>query len=191
VRARLIRNVLPLVFALVPVLAAVVIGVSLPPPARTFYLAHFTPLDGLMLTLGTSLFVIQVILTYRALQWRGAGFDERPDRWIGNLTQAAEWFPLMGLIGTVGGILATFSTIGGRSQVSPQEIIGLYAPAITATGSGLLMALINILPSWVVTLGRDVIRSLGGQAPTDEERDELADLRPVESVGSARSDTHL
>ena len=38
----------------------------------------------------------------------------------------------------------------------------LYAPAITATGSGLLMALINILPSWVVLLGRQLILALGG-----------------------------
>ena len=45
------------------------------------------------------------------------------------------------------------------------EIIRKYAPAITATGSGLFMALMNILPTWVVGLGRDMIRSLAGGAP--------------------------
>jgi hypothetical protein len=112
VRGQLIRTILPLVFCVVPVLAAAVIGASLPVQARNFYLDHFTPLDGLMLTLGTSLFLVQVLLTWRALRWRGDGFDERPDRWLNNLAQAAEWFPLLGLIGTVGGILDTFSTIG-------------------------------------------------------------------------------
>jgi len=47
----------------------------------------------------------------------------------------------------------------------PKEIIRKYAPAITATGSGLFMALMNILPTWVVGLGRDMIRSLAGGAP--------------------------
>ena len=45
---------------------------------------------------------------------------------------------------------------------TPAEIIRQYAPAITATGSGLFMALINILPTWVVMVGRDLIRQLGG-----------------------------
>ena len=48
---------------------------------------------------------------------------------------------------------------------TPQEIIRKYAPAITATGSGLFMALVNILPQWVVRVGRDLIRSLAGAAP--------------------------
>ncbi len=85
---------------------------------------------------------------------------------MSNLAQAAEWFPLLGLIGTVAGILQTFSSIKGPTP--PAQIIQLYAPAITATGSGLFMALINILPSWVVLIGRDIIRSLGGDAPPDD-----------------------
>ena len=42
----------------------------------------------------------------------------------------------------------------------------MYAPAITATGSGLFMALINILPAWVVLFGRDLILTLGGGEPS-------------------------
>ena len=89
--------------------------------------------------------------------------SEGPDRWLNQLAQAAEWFPLMGLLGTVAGILQTFSTITGT--VTPQEIISKYAPAITATGSGLFMALINLFPTWVVILGRDLIVTLGGGRP--------------------------
>ncbi|HMC65506.1 MAG TPA: MotA/TolQ/ExbB proton channel family protein, partial [Gemmataceae bacterium] len=91
---------------------------------------------------------------------RGTAFDERPDRWLSHLAQAAEWFPLLGLLGTVAGILQTFGSITG--QVPPERIIQLYAPAITATGSGLFMALFNILPSWVVIMGRELILTLAG-----------------------------
>jgi hypothetical protein len=176
VRRRLIQFVLPLVFCVVPLLAATVIAVSLPPLARDFYVSRLGPFDGLILGLGGFLFFLQMLLTWRALQWRGSGFDERPDRWLSNLAQAAEWFPLLGLLGTVAGILQTFSQIEGPTAQA--RIIQLYAPALTATGSGLFMALINILPTWVVLLGRDLIRTLGGEAaPSD-------DTEPIPAPGA-------
>jgi hypothetical protein len=168
VRRRLIQTVLPLVFCAVPLLVAALIASSLPATARNFYLAHVTPLDLFILGLGSFLFVVQVLFAWRALQWRGTGFDEGPDRWLSNLAQAAEWFPLLGLIGTVAGILQTFSSMG-HGPTPPEQVIMLYAPAITATGSGLFMALINILPSWVVLVGRDLIRTLGGEPAPEPE----------------------
>jgi len=56
------------------------------------------------------------------------------------------------------------SIIDPGTNPTPQEIIRRYAPAITATGSGLFMALINLLPTWVVLLGRELIQTLGGEA---------------------------
>jgi hypothetical protein len=162
VRRLLILNLLPLVFCTIPLLTAGVIAAALPAKAREFYLDHLSSLDWIILGLGAFLFVVQILLIWRAMQWRGTSFDERPDGWLSNLAQAAEWFPLLGLIGTVGGILQTFSSISGPTP--PERIIMLYAPAITATGSGLFMALINILPTWVVLVGRDLIRTLGGDA---------------------------
>jgi hypothetical protein len=163
VRRALIQTILPLVFCLVPLLMAALIAVALPPAARDFYLKHMSPLDQVILGLGAVLFVVQLLLAWRALQWRGTSFDERPDDWLSNLAQAAEWFPLLGLLGTVAGILQTFGSITGQVQLPPATIIGLYAPAITATGSGLFMALVNITPTWVVLLGRQMIQSLGGE----------------------------
>src|SRR5262249_20891582 len=155
VRRTLIQNVLPLMFCAIPVLAGVLIVVALPGMAREYYVHQVfvqkSPMDWLILALGVVLFFFQMILTWRALQWRATRFDERPDRWLSNLAQAAEWFPLLGLLGTVAGILQTFSSITG--QVAPEQIIRLYAPAITATGSGLFMAVINILPNWVLGVG--------------------------------------
>lgn len=167
-RQQLIRTMLPAIFCAVPLLAAGLIAAALPPLARDFYLSHLTPLDGLILALGGLLFLIQMLLALRALRWRSTSFDERPDDWLSHLAQAAEWFPLLGLIGTVAGILQTFGSIKGPTP--PERIIALYAPAITATGSGLFMALINILPTWVVLVGRDLIRTLGGDGtPADEQ----------------------
>jgi hypothetical protein len=160
VRRTLIRTFLPLLFCTIPPLAAGLIAASLPTAAREFYVNHITALDSLIMALGLTLFAAQTFFALRAMRWRGTGFDERADSWLSNLAQAAEWFPLLGLIGTVAGILQTFSQV--QEGTSPGRIIQLYAPAITATGSGLFMALINILPTWVVMIGRDLILTLGG-----------------------------
>jgi hypothetical protein len=49
--------------------------------------------------------------------------------------------------------------------VPQTEVIRNFAPAITATCTGLMMALLNILPTWVVLLGRDLILTLAGGPP--------------------------
>jgi hypothetical protein len=165
-RRTLIQAILPLLFCAVPLLAAGVVVASLPGAARDFYLTRLSSLDFLILGLGAVLFITQLALSLRALQWKGTKFDESPDPWLSNLAQAAEWFPLLGLIGTVAGILQTFGSISG--PVPPERIIALYAPAITATGSGLFMALINILPTWIVLVGRQLILSLSGDSAEDE-----------------------
>jgi hypothetical protein len=162
-----IHHVLPFAFAAVPVLGAGLVFAAIPADARRDYLSRVaeSPIDWLILTLGFSMFATQTLLAWKALRWRETSFDERPDRWLTHLAQAAEWFPLLGLLGTVAAILQTFGSISPGTQPTPQEIIKKYAPAITATGSGLFMALVNILPSWVVIAGRDLIRALAGEPP--------------------------
>ncbi len=166
-RRTLIQLVLPLCFCVLPLAAATLVALAVPRDAMDFYLDHVSPMDRLILGLGGGLFLVQILLCWQAMRWHGQRFDERPDRWISNLAQAAEWFPLLGLLGTVGGILQTFSAIHGPTP--PQVIIEKYAPAITATGSGLFMALVNILPPWLVLLGRDLILTLGGGSSAPRE----------------------
>jgi hypothetical protein len=163
VRRAVVRFFFPLVFAALPALAAVLIAVSLPAEATRFYFSHLTGLDKFILGLGLGLFAIQTLLACSAMRWTGDGFNERADPWLNRLAQSSEWFPLLGLIGTVGGIMLTFGTLDPTKQASPGDIINRYAPAITATGSGLFMALINILPSWMVLVGRGLILTLGGR----------------------------
>src|SRR5262249_38899532 len=140
-RRFLIQQLLPFILCLLPLLAAGLVGAATPAAALSFYLDRVreSRMDWLILGLGFSMFAAQLILSWQALHWRGTNFDERPDRWLSNLAQAAEWFPLLGLIGTVTGILETFHELGTRPRVETREIVRLYAPAITATGSGLFM----------------------------------------------------
>jgi hypothetical protein len=161
VRRILIRYFLPLCFCLLPLLVMVLVVLCMPRDAMLFLRDHLSPMDVLILSIGLPLFTAQLILSWRALRWQGTRFDESGDRWLTNLAQAAEWFPMLGLLGTVGGILQTFSGISG--PMPPHRIIQMYAPAITATGAGLFMAFINILPPWMVLLGRDLILTLAGQ----------------------------
>lgn len=178
-----IHHVLPVAFCLVPVLAAALVFAAVPSDARRDYLARVrdSGIDWIILATGFTLFAAQTYFAWRALRWKETNFDERSDRWLSHLAQAAEWFPLLGLIGTVAAILQTFSAFGPGVNPSPAEIIRKYAPAITATGSGLFMALINILPSWIVLVGRDVIRSLAGEVelPIAEE-EESSPVPPVQ-----------
>jgi hypothetical protein len=166
-RRWLIRFLLPLLLCSLLPLAAVLVAAALPAEAREFYRHHLTPLDQLMLIGGAALFLVQLLLAWSALRWRQTGFNEGPDAWLTHLAQAAEWFPLLGLIGTVTSIMNTFASFGPDHQASQAEVIGKFAPAITATCSGLLMALLNILPTWVVLFGRDLILTLAGGPPPD------------------------
>lgn len=167
-----IHHVLPVAFCAVPVLAVGLVAAAVPPDARRDYLARVqeSGIDWIILAAGAALFLVQTVLAWRALRWNqtAGDFDPAADRWLTHLAQGAEWFPLLGLIGTVAAILQTFSSITPGSNPTPQDIIRKYAPAITATGSGLFMALANILPTWVVAVGRDLIRSLAGY-PTPAE----------------------
>jgi len=135
-----IHHVLPVAFCLVPVRAGGLVSAPTPAAARRDYFERIqvSGIDWIIICVGFSLFISQTILAWRALRWQGTDFDVKADRWLTNLAQGAEWFPLLGLIGTVAAILQTFSSL--PTNPTPQEIIQKYARAITAPGSGLFMA---------------------------------------------------
>lgn len=153
---------LPSVLCILPALAGTALVLAMPETALRFYLDRVREsyLDWLILGLGSGLALIQLLLAWRALRWQETDFDTRPDEVLQQMAWAAEWFPLLGLFGTVAGILQTFATIGLRQTVPQQEILRLYAPALTTTASGLLMALVNVVPWWLVVVGRRLILAL-------------------------------
>jgi len=159
VRRVIIRQVLPLLFCVVAVAGFALLVVAVPDRAMNFYLESIRTsfLDWIILVLGAGIFLWQMILAWRGLRWQTRSFDERTDPLLQRLYQTAEWFPLLGLFGTVVGIIQTFGTIGLSENVEQRDIIRLYAPALTATASGLLMTLVNIVPLWLVAVGRLLI----------------------------------
>jgi hypothetical protein len=171
VRVWLIRQFLPLILTLLPVAGGVVMVFAVPQGARDFYLQYLRDsyLDWVILGLGTLFWVCQLWWTRKALQWQSQSFDERYDTWLQGMYQAAEWFPLLGLFGTVTAILQTFGKISLQEAITQREIVGMYAPALTTTTSGLLMAFLNILPAWLVKQGRRLILSLAIPTATTGE----------------------
>ena len=128
---------MPVLFCLLPFLITALVLLCIPRKATDFFLEHMGLMEILILSGGTALFLVQMILAWMALRWRETSFDDRADKWLTHFAQAAEWFPMLGLIGTVAGILEAFATHGAGSIIQPRMI----APAITATGAGLFMAL--------------------------------------------------
>jgi hypothetical protein len=162
VRTLIIRQILPSLLCLLPVAAGLLIVVAVPERAMTFYLESITHsyLDWFILALGTCFFLLQLLLAWRGLRWQSRSFDERGDALLQRIYQAADWFPLLGLFGTLVGILQTFARISEQEAVAQREIVSLYAPSLTTAASGLLMAFLNIVPLWLVSVGRSVILSL-------------------------------
>ena len=80
-RRILIQHLLPAVLCVVPLLAATLVAVAVPSAALDFYLQRVSEsrVDWLILGLGVVIFTIQLMLSWRSLQWRGTRFDERPD----------------------------------------------------------------------------------------------------------------
>ena len=188
-----IHHLLPALFCAIPAVAAVLVYVAVPPAARADYLMRLkdSAIDWIILGVGSVLFVTQTVLAWRAMKWRDndAKFDVRAEKWLEHTSTAAEWFPLLGLIGTVAAILQTFSSFGPGSRPAAEEIIQKYGPAITATGSGLFMALLNILPIWMVGTAQRLIRSLAG---VDEDKDNdvgMVALRPASHLPGGGSRT--
>ena len=129
-----------------------------------FYLTHLTAARSAdPSSSGAGLFLLQMLLAWRALRQRPQQLRRTASiQWLTHLAQAAEWFPLLTVCSAPSLAFCRRSARWGRSSTTPQQIITLYSPAITATCSGLFMALINILPTWLVLVGRDLIRTLGG-----------------------------
>jgi biopolymer transport protein ExbB len=71
----------------------------------------------------------------------------RLDRYLVTMSTIITAAPLLGILGTVLGIIQSFELLGARSTLSdPTEVAGGIAAALLTTAFGLVVALITLFP---------------------------------------------
>ncbi len=104
--------------------------------------------DWIILGLGTLLLIAQGFGLFMRWWQKDVRFVQHLDRYQTACLQLTELLPLLGIIGTVVGLLNTFSTFavaegGGGPDLG--QVVSSFAPALSTTLSGLLMAVLNLM----------------------------------------------
>ena len=105
-------------------------------------------IDWLIYAIGVSLFVVQILF----YKWHHDGkrfqFVQYLSKWQQIFLVIAELLPLLGLLGTVLGLMQTFGnfqTMKTGAKVDLTLMIQNFAPALSTTLSGLLFVIPNLV----------------------------------------------
>ncbi len=82
----------------------------------------------------------------KAMESSAADEINRMQKFMGGLDTMITIAPLMGILGTVIGIIASFEMLGTAGIASPQAVTGGIAQALITTATGLSIAIITVFP---------------------------------------------
>ncbi len=82
----------------------------------------------------------------KAMESSAADEINRMQRFMGGLDTMITIAPLMGILGTVIGIIASFEMLGASGIENPQAVTGGIAQALITTATGLSIAIITVFP---------------------------------------------
>ena len=106
-----------------------------------------SPFDKAILSLGFLLLLAQFFGLYMRCRGKSVFFVQRLYRYQNVCLQLTELLPLLGIMGTVIGLLNTFASFGVTNGGQPDvpKLVATFAPAMSTTLSGLFAALLNLL----------------------------------------------
>jgi len=114
--------------------------------------------------------------------------EARPrfDRFLGTLGTIVTAAPLLGILGTVSGIIKSFALLGGRSMPDPAQVSYGIAEALVATASGLSLALVALFPYMIFRAQSD--RAVGRMETLIASAQAGAARGRTSDMGSAETD---
>lgn len=111
---------------------------------RTLLIQENTPIAPILMALfeqtGQSMRVLR-----EAIEEEGRFQVARLDRYLGFLGSIAGAAPLLGLLGTVFGIMHAFAAIGTVGMGNPKQLASGIAEALITTAAGLLVAIPSLM----------------------------------------------
>jgi biopolymer transport protein ExbB len=120
-----------------------------------FHLEHRDPESAIKIGEGSKDFVARTLVAglkerdtsfTNALLWRSSEELRRYNRGLSTLDTVITLSPLLGLLGTVTGMIGAFSILGKAELSAPTAITGGIAEALIATAFGLGVAIIALVP---------------------------------------------
>lgn len=93
---------------------------------------------------------------------------ERAERFLAVLDTVVTLAPLLGLLGTVTGIMRTFQSLGSDS-LAVSKVTGGIGEALIATACGLIVAILSLLPLNYFTRRKEKLQSRLDSVATDVE----------------------
>lgn len=87
-----------------------------------------------------------------AMQIAAEAYLARMRRGLGALDTIITLAPLLGILGTVTGIIQSFELLGEAGIEQPREVVGGIAQALITTAAGLTIAVLTLIPfNWFVS----------------------------------------